>query len=61
MPPTREIFPFVIGSMSFGALSPNMWLGLLQGVAYCNEVLGIPWSWPPVKAVVRRGFSRARS
>jgi glutamate synthase (NADPH/NADH) large chain len=42
MPPTREVFPFVIGSMSFGALSPNMWLGLLQGVAYCNEVLGIP-------------------
>lgn len=42
VPPTREIFPFVIGSMSFGALSPNMWLGLLQGVAYCNEVLGIP-------------------
>ncbi|MFV0437588.1 MAG: glutamate synthase-related protein [Desulfopila sp.] len=42
MPPTREIFPFVIGSMSFGALSPNMWLGLLQGVAYCNEVLGLP-------------------
>ncbi len=42
IPPNREIFPFVIGSMSFGALSPNMWLGLLQGVAYCNEVLGIP-------------------
>ncbi len=42
IPPTRQIFPFVIGSMSFGALSPNMWLGLLQGVAYCNEVLGIP-------------------
>ncbi|MDO9041182.1 MAG: glutamate synthase-related protein [Desulfocapsaceae bacterium] len=42
IPPTREIFPFVIGSMSFGALSPNAWLGLLQGVAYCNEVLGIP-------------------
>ena len=42
IPPVREIFPFVIGSMSFGALSPNMWLGLLQGVAYCNEVLGIP-------------------
>ncbi len=42
IPPIREIFPFVIGSMSFGALSPNMWLGLLQGVAYCNEVLGIP-------------------
>ena len=42
IPPTREIFPFIIGSMSFGALSPNMWLGLLQGVAYCNEVLGMP-------------------
>lgn len=42
IPPVREIFPFVIGSMSFGALSPNMWLGLLQGVAYCNEVLKIP-------------------
>jgi len=42
IPPTREIFPFIVGSMSFGALSPNMWLGLLQGVAYCNEVLGIP-------------------
>ena len=42
IPPVREIFPFIIGSMSFGALSPNMWLGLLQGVAYCNEVLGIP-------------------
>jgi len=42
IPPTREIFPFVIGAMSFGALSPNMWLGMLQGVAYLNEVLGIP-------------------
>ena len=42
IPPTREVFPFIIGSMSFGALSPNMWLGLLQGVAYCNEVLGLP-------------------
>jgi glutamate synthase (NADPH) large chain len=42
IPPVREIFPFVIGSMSFGALSPNMWLGLLQGVAYCNEVLEMP-------------------
>lgn len=42
IPPVREIFPFIIGSMSFGALSPNMWLGLLQGVAYCNEVLNIP-------------------
>jgi len=42
IPPVREVFPFIIGSMSFGALSPNMWLGLLQGVAYCNEVLKIP-------------------
>ncbi len=42
IPPTREIFPFIIASMSFGALSPNMWLGLLQGVAYLNEVMGIP-------------------
>lgn len=42
IPPVREVFPFIIGSMSFGALSPNMWLGLLQGVAYCNEILGIP-------------------
>ncbi len=42
IPPVREIFPFIIGSMSFGALSPNMWLGLLQGVAYCNEVLDMP-------------------
>jgi glutamate synthase (NADPH/NADH) large chain len=42
IPPTREIFPFIIGSMSFGALSPNMWLGLLQGVAYLNEVIGMP-------------------
>ncbi|MGD8252478.1 MAG: 4Fe-4S binding protein, partial [Desulfobacterales bacterium] len=24
-PPVREIYPLVIGSMSFGALSPNMW------------------------------------
>ena len=42
IPPVREIFPFIIGSMSFGALSPNMWLGLLQGVAYLNEVMGMP-------------------
>ena len=42
IPPVREIFPFIIGSMSFGALSPNMWLGILQGVAYLNEVYKIP-------------------
>jgi glutamate synthase (NADPH/NADH) large chain len=37
MPPVREIYPLVIGSMSFGALSPNMWEGLQMGVAYLNE------------------------
>ncbi len=42
MPPVREIYPLVIGSMSFGALSPNMWEGLQLGVAYLNEELGIP-------------------
>lgn len=42
MPPVREIHPLIIGSMSFGALSPNMWEGLQMGVAYLNEELGIP-------------------
>jgi glutamate synthase (NADPH/NADH) large chain len=42
MPPVREIYPLVIGSMSFGALSPNMWEGLQLGVAYLNEELGMP-------------------
>ncbi len=32
----------MIGSMSFGALSPNMWEGLQMGVAYLNEELGMP-------------------
>ncbi|MGC9975240.1 MAG: glutamate synthase-related protein [Syntrophales bacterium] len=41
-PPVREIYPLVIGSMSFGALSPNMWEGLQMGVAYLNEELGMP-------------------
>ncbi len=41
-PPVREIYPLIIGSMSFGALSPNMWEGLLMGVAYLNEELGMP-------------------
>ena len=31
MPPVREIYPLVIGGMSFGALSPNMWEGLQMG------------------------------
>lgn len=42
VPPVREIYPLLIGSMSFGALSPNMWEGLQMGVAYLNEELGMP-------------------
>jgi len=42
MPPVREIYPLVIGGMSFGALSPNMWEGLQMGVTYLNEELGMP-------------------
>jgi glutamate synthase (NADPH/NADH) large chain len=41
-PPVREIYPLIIGAMSFGALSPNMWEGLQLGVAYLNEELGMP-------------------
>ncbi|THB69998.1 MAG: 4Fe-4S dicluster domain-containing protein [Desulfovibrio sp.] len=41
-PPVREIYPLVIGSMSFGALSPNMWEGLIMGVTYLNEELNMP-------------------
>lgn len=42
VPPVREIYPLVIGGMSFGALSPNMWEGLQMGVAYLNEEMGMP-------------------
>ena len=42
IPPVREIFPIRIGSMSIGALSPHMWEGMAMGVAYLNEVEGIP-------------------
>jgi glutamate synthase (NADPH/NADH) large chain len=42
IPPVREIYPLMIGGMSFGALSPNMWEGLQMGVAYLNEELGMP-------------------
>ena len=42
IPPVREIYPLIIGSMSFGALSPTMWEGLQMGVAYLNEELGMP-------------------
>jgi glutamate synthase (NADPH) large chain len=42
MPPVREIYPLIIGGMSFGALSPNMWEGLQMGVSYLNEEMGMP-------------------
>jgi len=42
IPPVREIYPLLIGSMSFGALSPPMWEGLQMGVAYLNEELNMP-------------------
>ncbi|MDA8098639.1 MAG: glutamate synthase-related protein, partial [Nitrospiraceae bacterium] len=42
IPPTREIYPIRIGSMSIGALSPHMWEGLAMGIAYLNEVEGLP-------------------
>ncbi|MBP8625537.1 MAG: 4Fe-4S binding protein [Syntrophorhabdales bacterium] len=42
IPPLKEIFPVMIGSMSIGALSPPMWEGLAMGVTYLNEVEGIP-------------------
>jgi len=42
VPAVREIYPLMIGSMSFGALSPNMWEGLIMGVTYLNEELNMP-------------------
>ncbi len=42
VPPVREIYPVMIGSMSIGALSPNMWEGLAMGITYLNEVEGMP-------------------
>lgn len=42
MPPVREIYPVMIGSMSIGALSPTMWEGLALGVTYLNEVEKMP-------------------
>lgn len=42
IPPIREIYPVMIGSMSIGALSPTMWEGLAMGVAYLNEVEKMP-------------------
>jgi glutamate synthase (NADPH/NADH) large chain len=42
VPPVREIYPIMIGSMSIGALSPYMWEGLATGITYLNEVEGMP-------------------
>lgn len=42
IPPVREIYPIIIGSMSIGALSPPMWEGLAMGVAYLNEKENMP-------------------
>ena len=42
VPPVREIYPIIIGSMSVGALSPPMWEGLAMGVTYLNEEMGMP-------------------
>lgn len=42
IPPVREIYPIMIGSMSVGALSPPMWEGLAMGVTYLNEIEGMP-------------------
>ena len=42
IPPVRQIYPMIIGGMSFGALSPTMWEGLQMGVAYLNEELSMP-------------------
>ena len=42
IPPVREIYPIMIGSMSVGALSPPMWEGLAMAVAYLNEEMGMP-------------------
>ncbi|WP_420263958.1 glutamate synthase-related protein [Candidatus Magnetominusculus dajiuhuensis] len=42
IPPVREIYPVMIGSMSVGALSPTMWEGLAMGITYLNEVEGMP-------------------
>ncbi len=41
-PPVREIYPLIIGGMSFGALSPTMWEGLQMGVAYMNKEMNMP-------------------
>jgi glutamate synthase (NADPH/NADH) large chain len=60
IPPVREIYPLIIGGMSFGALSPNMWEGLQMGVAYLNEELGMPVRMCTGEGGARRACCAAR-
>ncbi len=57
IPPVREIYPLMIGGMSFGALSPNMWEGIQMGVAYLTKKWGCRFGSAPAKAAARRGCS----
>lgn len=41
-PPTRWIYPVIIGDMSVGALSWRMWEALALAVTYLNEECGMP-------------------
>jgi glutamate synthase (NADPH/NADH) large chain len=41
-PPTRWIYPVIIGDMSIGALSWRMWEAVAMAVAYLNEECGLP-------------------
>ena len=58
--PVREIYPLIIGSMSFGALSPTMWEGLQMGIAYLNEELGMPVRMVSGEGGVPRRFLKSR-
>jgi len=54
-PAVREIYPLIIGGMSFGALSPNMWKGCRWGWHYLNEELGMPVRMSTGEGGCRRG------
>ncbi|NVN92905.1 MAG: 4Fe-4S binding protein [Desulfuromonadales bacterium] len=41
-PPTRWIYPVIIGDMSIGALSWRMWEAVAMAVAYLNEECDLP-------------------
>ncbi len=58
--PVREVYPLIIGSMSFGALSPTMWEGLQMGIAYLNEELGMPVRMASGEGGVPPRFLRSR-